>query len=82
MSPSKHHHRGSCLRSPCLAGFLFVEKLFWAAAATCLLYAVHRIATALKLQARVKVLDELGDALSDEEREQLVGRVKARALSL
>lgn len=80
MSHSSHHHGRSC--SPCLAVLLYVEKIFWAAAATCLLYAVHRIATALKLQARVETLDKLGDTLSDDERQQMVHRIKARALSL
>jgi hypothetical protein len=73
-----HHHR----HCPCLGVLHLIEKVFWAAAATCLLYAVHRIATALKLNARVKVLDEMGDTLTDEERAVLTEKIKARALNL
>lgn len=68
--------------APCSFLFAFVEKLFWAAAATCFLYAAHRVATALKLQARVKILDDLEDDLTDEEREVLLAKVKARAFKL
>jgi len=72
-----HMHKGACCNP-----FVLVEKVFWAAAATCFLYAAHRTASAIKLQARVKVLDDLDDQLTDEEREALLAKVKARALSL
>lgn len=73
-----HHGRGGSCCNP----FVLFEKLFWAAAATCFLYASHRIADAIKLQGRLKALDDLGDELSDEEREAILRKVKSATLGL
>jgi hypothetical protein len=62
--------------------FYLFWVLFYAAATTCFLYAVNRIAATLKTGVRVKVLKELGPDLSAEERETLVAKVKSRAMSL
>lgn len=56
-----------------------VAGVFVACALTCVLSALHRIATALMLSARVEVLDELEDDLTPEERELILWKVKARS---
>lgn len=56
--------------------------LFIAGSISCFLLAAHRIAAALKLGARVEVYEELSDAFTDEEREQLVHKIKIHALYL
>ncbi|MDP2183476.1 MAG: hypothetical protein Q8K99_13010 [Actinomycetota bacterium] len=53
-----------------------VRDLFCGAAVTCLLWATHRIARGMLLGARVKALDEFGDAFTPEEREVLIHRIK------
>lgn len=53
-----------------------VRDLFCAGAVTCLLWAVHRISRGVLLGARVKALDEFGDAYTPEEREVLIHRIK------
>jgi hypothetical protein len=58
-----------------------VKTVFAAAAITCFLSGMHRIAAALKLGARVEVLDRMGDAFTAEEREALVHRIKSRSLT-
>jgi len=59
-----------------------VWMAFIAVTMTWFIIILNRVASALKLQARVKVLDDLGDELTAEERAAIVGRVKARALSI
>ncbi|TLM79803.1 MAG: hypothetical protein FDZ70_02475 [Actinobacteria bacterium] len=54
--------------------------LFLAGSITCLLFALHRIAAALTVTARVKVLHSEAIALDDEQRAALVAKVKTRAL--
>lgn len=61
--------------------FDLIETLFVGAAIACALSALHRIAAAIKLGARVEVLEELEDALTVEEREELVQHIKNRALT-
>ncbi|MDZ4063531.1 MAG: hypothetical protein U1E22_02585 [Coriobacteriia bacterium] len=56
--------------------YALVRDLFCAAAATCLLWAVHRIARGVLLGGRVEALDEFGDAFTPEEREVLIHRIK------
>lgn len=79
MSPSRHDRPHFRPNPMFLLVFLF-ESIFWALAATCVMSALHRIGSALKLQARVDVLEKLGDAFTDEERERLVHQIKTRSL--
>ncbi len=76
-----HHHRRVFKPNPMVILFVLLESVFWALGAVCIMSAMHRIASALKLQARVKVLHELGDAFTAEEREVLIHKIKSRALS-
>jgi hypothetical protein len=62
--------------------FYLFWVLFYAAATSCFLYAVNRIAATLQTGVRVKVLKELGPELTDEEREALVAKVKSRTMRL
>jgi len=79
--PTGHSHKRHIFKpNPLLMVFVLVESLFWALAATCVMSALHRIASALKLQARVKVLKECGDAFTEEEREKLIHKIKVRSL--
>ncbi len=83
----KHHggpHNGSAkmVMAPFFMLFVLFESLFCTAAVTCFLYAVNRMAGALKMQARMKALDKYGDAFTDEEREVLITKIKRRAMSL
>ena len=78
----RHTGPGKMVMAPLFMVFFLLEALFWAAAATCFLYATNRIAGALKMQARMKALDKYGDAFTDEEREVLITKIKRRALSL
>ena len=75
-----HHGRPRLRPNPAFVAFFLLESIFWAAAATCVMSALHRIAGALKLKARVAVLDKYGDAFTEEEREQLVHKIKKDAL--
>jgi hypothetical protein len=84
-----HKHNGGwhagpakMIMAPVFALFLLLESLFWAAAATCFLSAIHRVADTLKMQARMKALDKYGDAFTDEEREVLITKIKHKAMSL
>lgn len=56
--------------------------VFTAVTAGWFLIILNRVASALKLQARVKLLDDLSDELTAEEKAAILGRVKARALSI
>ncbi len=71
-----------CSKRGCDDLYDLFSGLFMAGAVTCALFAFHRIATALKIQARVEVLEEMGDAFTAEEREELVHKIKQRALHL
>jgi len=57
-----------------------LRDIFLAAAITCLLDALHRIAKGLTLSARVKALDELEDEYTPEEREVLIQKIKVKSL--
>lgn len=76
--------RGSAARGlPCCdPGQLYalVRDLFLIGSVCCVLMAAHRIAAALKLSARIEALEKLADAYTDEEREVLVHKIKARSL--
>jgi hypothetical protein len=61
--------------------FDLVKALFAAGAATCALMALHRIAAGIKIGARVQVLQEMGEAFTEEEREVVVRKIKSRTLS-
>lgn len=54
--------------------------LFYALGFVSLLWAVHRIARALSITARLKTLDRLEAELTDEERRTLVERVRRESL--
>lgn len=56
--------------------YLLIRDVFMAAAVTCFLWAIHRIANGLMLGAQVKALDEFGDAYAPEEREVLIHKIK------
>ncbi len=60
--------------------YALVRDLFAAAAITCFLYAINRLATGVLLGARVKALDEFGDAFAPEEREVLIHRIKHESM--
>lgn len=53
-----------------------VRDLFMAAAITCFLSALHRIANGIALGARIKALDKYGEAYAPEEREVLIHKIK------
>ncbi len=80
MPTGRTHKRHMFKPNPMFFVFVLVESLFWALAATCVMSALHRIASALKLTARVKALEECGDAFTEEERERLVHKIKVRSL--
>lgn len=80
MQHHPHHGRHHLRPNPAFIAFFLLESVFWAAAATCVLSALHRIASALKLKARVATLEKYGDAFTEEEREQLVHKIKKEAL--
>jgi hypothetical protein len=62
--------------------YMLVRDLFCAAAVTCALWALHRIASSLRLGARVKALEEFHDAYTPDEREELIHRIKAGSFRL
>ncbi len=78
----RHMGPAKMMMAPVFALFFLLESLFWAAAATCFLAAIHRIADTLKMQARMKALDKYGDAFTDDEREVLISKIKHKAMSL
>ena len=57
-----------------------VRDLFLAASIACFLGALHRIASALRLSARVKALDEFTDSYTPEEREVLIEKIRVTSL--
>lgn len=61
--------------------YFLLRDLFCAAATTCFLWALHGIASGLKTEARLKTLTKLEDALTPEERELLIHKVKQHTLS-
>jgi hypothetical protein len=73
-------HRRFLRPSPLVIWFLLVENLFWAGCATCLLYALHRIAGGIATEARLKALKAMPEAFTEEERVVLVRKVKSHAL--
>lgn len=60
--------------------FELVRDLFKAASITCVLWALHRSARALILNARVEAYEELEDSYTPEEREILIHRIKTESL--
>mgnify|MGYP001793405238 CR=1 FL=1 len=80
MMPHQHHRRAHFRPNPMFVAFFIVESLFWALAATCVMSALHRIGSALKLQARMEALEKHADAFTDEERQQLIHKIKTRSL--
>jgi hypothetical protein len=82
----KHGHGGHGMFAKGRFAVMMVVWAVWmafiAVTMTWFIIILNRVASALKLQARVKVLDDLGDELTAEERAAIVGRVKARALSI
>jgi len=71
--PFRHHP----MRMVCMACF----GLFWMGAVTCALGAANRAASALKLEARLKALDRIPDAFTEEERIELIHKVTTGALN-
>lgn len=61
--------------------FELVTYVFVAGAVTCFLLALHRIAGALKLGARAKALEAVGDELPGERREVLVRKIATHAVN-
>lgn len=57
-----------------------VRDLFCAASVTCFLWAMHRIARGLLLNGQVEAYEELKDAYTPEEREQLIHRIKTESV--
>jgi len=57
-----------------------IRDIFFAAATTCLLLALHRIGTALLIESRVVAYDEFADAYAPEEREVLIHKIKRGSL--
>jgi len=60
--------------------YALVRDLFAAAAITCFLYAMHRIANGVSMGGRVAALKEMGDAYTPEEREELIHIIKKDSL--
>lgn len=61
--------------------FDVVKTVFLAAALTCILSALHRLAKGVVLQGQVAAYDLLEDAYTPEEREVLIHKIKAKSLS-
>jgi len=55
--------------------------LFWAGSVVCALGAVNKIASSLKMEARMKALDKMPEAFTEEERLELVQKITTRALA-
>ena len=60
--------------------YALVRDLFVAAAISCFLYAMHRIANGVSVGGRVSALKEMGDAYTPEEREELIHIIKKDSL--
>lgn len=59
-----------------------LRDVFCGAAVTCFLWAMHRTATSLKTDTRLRALEQVGDIYTAEEREELLKKIKARSLQL
>lgn len=57
-----------------------MRDLFCAGAVTCVLYAIHQIASGVSLGSKVKALGKFEDAYTPEEREALIHRIKVQSL--
>jgi hypothetical protein len=57
-----------------------IRDLFAAAAVTCFLWGVQRIARGVLLGGQVRAYDSLADAYTPEEREVLIHRIKKESL--
>jgi hypothetical protein len=73
-------HRRFLRPNPMFLWFVLVESLYWAACAACFLLALHRIADGVKMEARLKALKTMPEAFTDEERVELIHKVKSKAL--
>ena len=62
--------------------YTLLRDIFCGAAVTCFLWAMHRIATSLKTDARLRALEQVGAVYTAEEREELIEKIKARSLQL
>lgn len=79
--PGRHHMPPTMrMMKPFFLLFVLVETVFCALVATCFLYALHRIATALRTEARIRALEKMPEAFTEEEREVLVHKIKTRTL--
>lgn len=56
-----------------------VRDLFCAAAVTCFLWAMHRIANGTVAMAQIASFEELGEAYTPEEREVLIHKIKSES---
>jgi len=56
------------------------RDLFVAGCMVSFLWAIHHVGRGLFLGARVKALDEFGDAYTPEEREVLIHKIKVQSL--
>lgn len=74
------HRRGFMKPSPLVIYFVLAESLLWAGCAVFFIFGINRIASGIKLQARLKALKAIPDAFTDEERELLVHKIKTRAI--
>jgi len=76
-----HAARAHLLKpNPMVMYFVLVESLFWAGSAVCFLFALNRLASNVKLEARLKALKSIPDAFTEEERLELIHKIKTRAL--
>jgi hypothetical protein len=57
-----------------------IRDLFVASSVTCFLWALHRIADGLVVSGRVAAYQEMAEAYTPEEREQLIHKVKRESL--
>jgi len=58
-----------------------IRDLFVAGCMVSFLWAIHHIAYGAILKARIKALEEFGDAYTPEEREVLIRKIKVRSLA-
>jgi hypothetical protein len=72
----------SCCRTDEPTGIYgLLRDLFCAAAVTCFLYAMHRIANGLMLTGEIKAFTKFEDAYTPEERETLIHKIKVQSLN-
>ena len=75
--PTLHGHR----RRPMMVmAFVMFHSLFFMAATTCFLQAINRVASAMKLESRLKALKAVPDAFTDEERSVLIEKITRHAV--